>query len=382
MNIAIDLTSIPNQKTGVGKYATALVDALGKFDNENHYWIFVKKNQVNEFNPKKKNFHIIECSNLLNLKVFRVLWEQFLLPFIVLIKKIDILHSIHYTTPFLFSLRRIITFHDMTFFILPKKHTLLKRIFFKLIIPFSAKRADRIISVSESTKKDIESILKVSGRKIDVVYEIIDSIYRPIEKKNLILEIKKKYGIYNNFILYVGTLEPRKNVSGLIRAYHNLVLSRNIVQDLVIIGKKGWGYEEIFKTVKDLNLGDRVVFTGYVPDSELVYFYNAAEIFIYPSFYEGFGIPPLEALACGTPTISSNISSMPEVVGDAGILIDPSNTKELSQMIFKLLSSKNLRENFRKKGLERAKEFSSERMAKKTIDSYRKVLGKSDKYGK
>ena len=373
MKIAIDLTSIPSQKTGVGKYAIALIKALGKFDDENQYWIFVKRNQAEEFDPKKKNFHIILCNNILQSKILRILWEQFVLPVILLKKRIKLLHSIHYTTPLLFLFKRITAFHDMTFFLFPKKHTFTKRIFFQLIIPLSAKRSDRLIADSRSTKRDIQKILGVSMKKIDVVYGTVNPIYHPVENINAINGIKSQYKIKDRFILYVGTLEPRKNVVGLIRAYYKLVLEKGIKHQLVVVGKKGWGYQEIFKTAQDLNLDKKIIFTGYVPDNELVFFYNAADIFMYPSLYEGFGIPPLEALSCGTPTISSNISSMPEVVGNAGILVNPYNVQEISQKMYELLVNKKLRLSLREKGLLRAKKFSEEKMAKETIESYEKA---------
>jgi len=372
MNIAIDLTPIPSQKTGVGKYAQVLIGALGKFDDENSYWIFVKKYHSQDFDPKKVNFHIILCSNILENRLLRILWEQFILPIHLFRKKIKVLHSIHYTIPLFAPCRRVVTFHDMTFFLFPEKHLLIKKLFFRLIIPFSAQKADRLIADSKNTKNDMEKILRISPRKIDVVYGTIDPIYRPVEDIDEVTKIKNKYRIQNKFILYVGTLEPRKNIVSLIRAYHKLISQKCIKHQLVLVGKKGWGYQEIFKTVKNLNLKKKIIFTGYVSKSELVFLYNAADFFVYPSFYEGFGIPPLEALACGTPTIASNISSIPEVVGDAGILVNPHSIEELCRAMHEILINEKLRQELREKGLKRAKDFSEERLAKNTIESYKK----------
>lgn len=378
MNIAIDLTPIPSQKTGVGTYAVNLIRALGEFDNKNQYWIFVKSFHSQDFDPKRENFHIVACSNILQNGSLRVLWEQFILPIHLFRKKIKVLHSIHYTIPLFAPCRRVVTFHDMTFFLFPEKHIFIKRIFFRLIIPFSARKADRLIAISKNTKKDIVKILGIATDKIDVVYLTVDNIFRPIENSSAVFQIKKKYRIQNNFILYVGTLEPRKNIVSLIKAYHKLVSQNRIKHQLVLAGKKGWGYQEIFKIVQDFNLSEKIIFTGYIPEEELVFLYNAADLFVYPSLYEGFGIPPLEALACGTPTIASNISSLPEVVDDAAILVNPYNVEGLSQAIYKLLIDEKLRHILKGKGLKKAKEFSEERLAKETIRAYKKATAKRE----
>ena len=373
MNIAIDLTPIPPQKTGVGIYAVNLIRALGNFDNKNQYWIFVKNSHSQDFDPKRENFHIVIYSNILQNKFLRLAWEQVVLPIQLWRKKIELLHSIHYTTPLFAPCKRVITFHDMTFFLFPEKHVFIKKIFFRVIIPFSAKKANRLIAVSESTKKDIETILGIDGGKIDVVYETIDKIFRPIEKSFAISQIKEKYKIKDKFILYVGVLEPRKNISTLIKAYANLIFGNKINHQLIIVGKKGWGCQEIFKIVQNLNLSKKVIFTGYLSEKELVFLYNGADLFVYPSLYEGFGIPPLEALACGTPVLSSNISSIPEVVGEEGILVNPHNIEEISESMYRVLTDEKLRNVLKEKGIRRAKEFSEEKLAKKTIEVYKKV---------
>ena len=271
----------------------------------------------------------------------------------------------------------VVTFHDMTFFLYPKKHIFIKRIFFKLFIYISSWRANRLIAVSNNTKKDIIKFMHINNGKIDVVYEIIDSKYHPIKNKSAILKVKKKYKIFNKFILYVGTLEPRKNIVNLIQAYYKLISKNNVTHQLVIVGKKGWHYQEIFKIVTKLNLNkgrERIVFTGYVSEEELPFLYNAADVFVYPSLYEGFGIPPLEAMACGVPVISSNLSSIPEVIGEAGILINPYNIQDIYQTLYKLLNDDKLKKELKSKGLKRAQEFSSEKLANETIKVYKKTM--------
>lgn len=377
MRIAIDITSLPTQLVGVGSYAKNLITSLTKFDTENQYFIFVKREHSNVFTINQSNLSIIYQKNILRNKILRVLWEQFILPLYIKRLKIDLLHSIHYTIPLFAGCKVVVTFHDMTFFLYPKKHIFIKRIFFKLFIYISSWRANRLIAVSNNTKKDIIKFMHINNGKIDVVYEIIDSKYHPIKNKSAILKVKKKYKIFNKFILYVGTLEPRKNIVNLIQAYYKLISKNNVTHQLVIVGKKGWHYQEIFKIVTKLNLNkgrERIVFTGYVSEEELPFLYNAADVFVYPSLYEGFGIPPLEAMACGVPVISSNLSSIPEVIGEAGILINPYNIQDIYQTLYKLLNDDKLKKELKSKGLKRAQEFSSEKLANETIKVYKKTM--------
>jgi len=377
MRIAIDLTSLPTQLVGVGSYAKNLITSLKKFDRENQYFIFVKKEHSNIFTINQNNINIIYQKNILRNKILRVLWEQFILPLYIKRLKIDLLHSIHYTIPLFAGCKVVVTFHDMTFFLYPKKHIFIKRIFFKLFIYISSWRANRLIAVSNNTKKDIIKFLHINNGKIDVVYEIIDSKYRPIKNESAIMKVKNKYKIFNKFILYVGTLEPRKNIVNLIQAYYKLISKNNATHQLVIVGKKGWHYQEIFKIVTKLNLNKgrgKIVFTGYVSEEELPFLYNAADVFVYPSLYEGFGIPPLEAMACGVPVISSDLSSIPEVIGEAGILINPYNIQDIYQALYKLLNDDKLKKELKYKGLKRAQEFSSEKLANETIKVYKKAM--------
>ena len=377
MRIAIDLTSLPTQLVGVGTYAKSLITSLAQYDTNNQYFIFIKREHSNVFAINQNNINVIYQKNILRNKILRVLWEQFILPIYIKRLKIDLLHSIHYTIPLFAGCKVVVTFHDMTFFLFPKKHIFIKRIFFKLFIYISSWRANRLIAVSNNTKKDIIKFMHINNDKIDVVYEIIDSRYHPIKNESAILKVKDKYKILNKFILYVGTLEPRKNIICLIQAYHNLLTKKLINHQLVIVGKKGWYYQEIFNMVNKLGLNEgrqKIIFTGYVPEEELPFLYNAADVFVYPSLYEGFGIPPLEAMACGVPVISSDLSSLPEVIGEAGILINPYNIQDIYQALYKLLNDDKLKKELKYKGLKRAQEFSSEKLANETIKVYKKAM--------
>ena len=241
------------------------------------------------------------------------------------------------------------------------------------MLPIAAKKAERIIAVSSSTKKDIMKLLNISSEKIRVIYLGIGSLYHPLEKKE-VEDFRRKEEIFGSFILYVGTLKKRKNVLNIIRAYKK-IKEKGIKEKLVIVGNKSGEYQNIYKAVKRSKLEKDVFFSGYVDEALLPFYYNSAFLFIYPSLYEGFGLPILEAMASGTPVITSNVSSLPEVVGDAAILVNPNNIEEMAEMMQKVLTNQKLREKMREKGLKRAKLFSWERCARETLNLYEEIGG-------
>lgn len=372
MRIAIDATATSSQRAGQEGYTFNLIKGLVSVGNENNYFIFAKKEILDELNINKPNFRLIPCN--IHSRPIRLLWELFVLPFHIKRYRIGILHSPHYIIPLLnFGWKSVVTIHDMTFFLYPGVHTFSKKLFFRWMISYSIKKADMVICVSESTKRDMMKLLNAPNGKLITVPEAADDIYMPVNNLKSTEEIKQKYRITGKFILYVGVLEPRKNISALIKAFSQL-LDKGFNYQLVIAGKKGWDYNQIFEMVKNLKLEDKIIFTGYVPSEDLLFLYNAAKLFVYPSLYEGFGIPVLEAMCCGTPVITSNISSMPEVAGEGAILINPHSIEELRDAMIQCLSNKELSDELRKKGLERAKKFSWEKTARQTIRVFRNVV--------
>jgi glycosyltransferase involved in cell wall biosynthesis len=288
--------------------------------------------------------------------------------------KFDIVHDLSQIGPFLFNLpfKRISTIHDLSAILFPETFDVFSVLLQKYVLPMTLKNVDVVITISENTKKDIVKYLKYPKEKIKRIYLGVDERFKPLEKTDNVLN---KYNIISPYILYVGTLQPRKNITLFIKAFYKL--KRNgIEHKLVVAGGKGWKYKEIYKTINKLKLQKEVIFTGYVEDDDLPYLYNAADLFIYPSLYEGFGLPLLEAMACGCPVITSNTSSLPEVVGDAGIMIDPYNVDALVGAMREVLSNDNLRENMIKRGLERAKMFSWEKTARETLKVYKEVMEK------
>lgn len=374
MKIAIDLTQLPNQLTGVGFYMENLVKGLASVDNDNEYYLFLKRSALSAFRVDNKRFKYIAVPKY--PFIIRVLWEQLILPIYLLFMRIDLLHSPHYTTPlFGWWFKRVVTFHDMTFFLFPKMHQRWKVGYFRTMIRLSARRADRIISVSNSTTRDIINKLRVPAVKIRTIQLAVSPEYKPGLDQHRIEAVKNKYGLPAEYILFVGTIEPRKNIIGLVRAYQALPPAIKERFSLVIVGKKGWHYKELFAEIENSSDRNRIVFPGYIPEDDLPAVYNGAVLFVYPSFYEGFGIPVLEALSCGVPTITSNISSMPEVAVDAGLLVDPNNVEEVTRGIMLVLGEPDRAKKMVELGLKKAAAFSWQKCAQETLAIYKGLLG-------
>jgi glycosyltransferase involved in cell wall biosynthesis len=242
-------------------------------------------------------------------------------------------------------------------------------------MPIMARLASLIIAPSEWTRREIVEQLRVSPEKIRVVYEAAREGMKPAPP-HLCQDVLDKYQIRHPYLLYVGTIEPRKNLMTLIRAYDELLRTTTLRPQLVLCGPRGWLCDEVFKLIEDLKLQDQIRFTGYVDDADLPALYSSAEAFVYPSFYEGFGLPPLEAMACGAPVITSDVSSLPEVVGKAGLTHAPNDARALTEAMAKLLGDETTREHFRREGMKQAAKFSWERAARETQSIYNEVSRK------
>ncbi len=366
------MTAIPMAKSGVGFYVLNLLNALAKMDSDDTYYIYTKK-EDQSLVAHNACFNIIPCST--NNRLLRLGWEQIFLPRYIAQHKLDVFHSPHYTVPFRSKVPTVATFHDMTFFTHPEVHEKSKVLFFRQMIPLAAEQANAVIAVSQSTKRDMVRLLDVPESKIHVVYEGIDSSqYRPVEQDQRMNQIKMEYNLPDQFIFFVGTLEPRKNIDGTIRAFKQVCDEIGRQYGLVVTGAKGWNYHSLFTLVQELGLEENVTFTGYVREEDLPYLFSTASVFVYPSFYEGFGIPPLEAMACGTPVVASNVSSLPEVIGDAGLLVDPTKDNEIAEAVLQILTSEDLSKKLSTAGLARAQLFSWQKAARETIEVYESVV--------
>jgi glycosyltransferase involved in cell wall biosynthesis len=301
----------------------------------------------------------------------RLVWEQMVQP--ALAPGYDLLHGLAYVTPLLSGKPTIVTVHDLSFLRTPERFRLANRTYLRILTALSVRRARRVIAVSEHTKHDLMNVYGLPGDKIDVVYSGLDAHFKRASR-HAIEEFRAAHGLPDRFILYLGTIEPRKNLSTLIRAYAKV---RPSGVKLVCAGGRGWMYQDVFQTVEELRLSREVIFPGFLPDDDLPLWYSAAEAFVYPSAYEGFGLPVIEALACGAPTITTDSSSLPEAAGDAALLVPPDNTAALADALERLLHDPALQSDLAARGPRQALRFNWRQTACHTARVYAGVLGLS-----
>jgi glycosyltransferase involved in cell wall biosynthesis len=373
MRVGIDATALPSKPVGAGIYTINLVRALHSLDLGYDLVVFATQRGRDVIDlPEKPGFHWVVVPEL--NPAIRLVWEQVVFPNLVRRDKLDLLHSLHYTKPIYLPCASVVTFHDMTFLIYPQLHTRVKRMIFPLFIRISARQADALIAVSESTRQDSIRLLNLAPKKIFSTPLGVSQGYQQITDPVLLTDVRRKYKLPSGFILYIGVVEPRKNLPLLIRAYASLV-EQGIEEKLVIAGRYGWMSDEVFELVDRLGLSERVIFTGYIEQYDLPAIYNLASIFVYPTLYEGFGLPVLEAMACGTVVITSAVSSLPEIVADAGVLLPPADEDALSKAMLRLINDPLERRRLADAGLARAAQFTWRNTALETSKVYRTVAG-------
>jgi glycosyltransferase involved in cell wall biosynthesis len=369
MRIAIDCSPLAKTITGIGTYTYHLVKALCEIDNDNDYFLLAHRRFEMDFSLPR-NFEIVPPKRDYAKSTPFLLFDA---PKIIRERHIELFHGTNFLIPPRIACKSISTVHDLSSIVVSKQHSLLHRISHGLFLESSLRRADKLIAVSEFTEGEILRLFPQYSHKITVIHEAASPEFRRIDDSGVISELRQKFGLPERFALFVGTLEPRKNVERLIEAFAE-VRDRIDGLKLVIAGGKGWLYDEIFAAVQRLHLEDRIVFSGYIPFGSLPALYSSAEFFCYPSLYGGFGLPVLEAMACGTPVLTSMRSSMSEVAGDAALLADPEDVGSIADCILKLALDKSLRENLAEKGLRRAENFSWQKCAIKTLDIYEELI--------
>lgn len=372
---------LEKEKTGIGYYTEGLVKHIIKQHPQNEYFInafsYKRPEEAKEtlLLYKSTNTRVNVC-RFMPLKIYKLIWNIFPIPYYVFFReKADITHFFNYYIPPFVRGKKITTIHDMTIKTYPETVRLTSRVMAKLNLRTTCKRATRIITSSEFSKSEIVKYLKVSPEKISVLYSGVDlNVYKPCKDEDAKERIKHKYGISKEYYLYLGTLEPRKNIERLILAYSMLKEESKDIPKLVIAGKKGWMYEDIFNVVSEKNLKKHVIFTGYVDSEDAPILMSAAVAFVFPSLYEGFGMPPLEAMACGTPVITSNCASLPEVVGDAAILVNPYSVEEIMDALKQVYVDKEVSRILAKRGEERAKLFAWDKISHMLYEIYKEVM--------
>lgn len=368
MKIAIDASELANRREdGTQIYLHNALKYISETDQKNQYFLYYQDN------PKK----LIKADNFQHIvKPWPIYWTQSRLPFLLFKEKPDILFMPIQTLPFLMpaSLKTVVTIHDLAFLMYPETFPTIDRLKHRLFAWHAIKRADKIITISESTKKDIIRFYNVKPEKIQIVYHGYDAyIFRPFQNEKdcaIIEQVKTKYRITKPYILYVGALQPRKNILGLIKAFE--ILGKTDYQ-LVVAGGKAWLYDELFNYVKQSPLRENIIFTGRFETEELPALLWGSEVFVYPSFYEGFGLPVIEAMACGTPVVTSNTSSLPEVAGDAAVLINPDKPEEIKEAVKKILEDKVWKEKLIQDGFANVARFSWKKCARETLSVFASI---------
>jgi glycosyltransferase involved in cell wall biosynthesis len=370
MKIGLDARgAIWYRGTGIGTYTYQLIKSLYSIDKRNEYRFFWPGDEYQNLNPYNDEvFQSIE----LNKDRF---WEEVHIPTRVAQENIDLYHVPQngIGLPKAKRCLQVATVHDIIPYIYPETSGSVYLKIFQNEMPRIMEQCDRIITVSEFSKRDIQRYFNLPDEKIAIIYEAAEDIFHPIEKNTAKNFVNQQYGINCRYILYIGGLSHRKNITTLILAFWNI--RKDIPEDykLVIVGKQNRSYKNLINVIETLKIGNRIIFTDFVPVPHLPYLYNAADLFVYPSLYEGFGLPPLEAMACGTPVIASNVTSIPEVTGDAAVLINPRDDHSLAASIERVLRKPDQLIQMSKEGLEQAKKFSWEKCAQKTLDVYEKL---------
>ncbi|MFZ5915888.1 MAG: glycosyltransferase family 4 protein [Chloroflexota bacterium] len=302
----------------------------------------------------------------------RIFWEQAVQPLLLKQLRVDLLHAMAFVSPVNQPCPSVVTILDLSFLRYPDNFRPLNRLYLRLFTRRSVHQAQRVIAISESTRQDVVRLMGKPAERVDRVYCGVEERFAP-QSPAALAAFRREKGLPERFFLFLGTLEPRKNVVGLLEAYARLVASDGGMPHLVIAGGKGWYYRQIFDAVERLGLVERIIFPGYVPEQEKPLWYSAAEVFVYPSWFEGFGLPPLEAMACGTPVIVSDTSSLPEVVGDAGLQVPPTDTAALADALASLANSPSRRADLRQRGMQRARNFSWQETARQTVRVYERA---------
>lgn len=370
MRIGIDARLLERKMTGVGRYLLNILRYISEYDNQNDYFLF-SYGKLSQY--EKGKIKSVSTLNFTPQGVFQKLispfWLNFVLPKCLEKYKIDLFFSPNHFLPFKkIKAKSIIVIHDVFHKVDKKFHPFYYRVYVDFFLPRAIRNSNLIITISDCSKKDIIKFYNVPEAKIKVIYEAADDIFRP---QNLIPEqkeeLERKYNLPEKFILYTGVLEERKNIEGVIKIAD--LLKDKTETPILLFGKIGHGGK---KYLRELQKRENIQYKGFVKSKDLPYLYNLATIFLFPSFYEGFGLPVLEAMQSGLPVVASNASSLPEVIGEGGIMHNPKDYEGFATDIIKLLEDKDFYDKMREKGIERAKNFNWGKTTKEIVETFNK----------
>lgn len=358
MNIAIDYTSAARQRAGIGRYTRSLIRALAQLDATNQYALYVPRDatQLDDTRAFPKNFHVARAP--LNERYMVALWQRVRvpLPIEIFTGASDVFYSPDFVLPPTRAKRKILTVHDLSFKRHPETAVPNLKWYLEGAVPRAVQRADLILADSDATRRDLIELFAAPPARVRTLYSGCDACFQRVTDAQELKRVRDTYQLHRPFILNVGTIEPRKNLPRLIEAFSRLKQRREL--DLVIAGGRGWMYDEIYQAPQKFGVSAQVRFIGFTPDADLPALYSLAELFAYPSLYEGFGLPVLEALACGAAVVTANNSSLPEVAGDAAMLIDAHDVNALAWAMSRLLDDASWRAALQRKALAQAKKFS------------------------
>jgi len=372
LRIAIDAHSVGTGLGGNESYATNLIEALAEIDQTNRYTLYVTKREaVERFGNRWPNFSV--RSTLPHTPLIRI---PLTLSAELRRNPVDVLH-VQFTAPPFSPCPVVVSIHDLSFEHLPQTFTWRSRKQLRITVRRTARQASQVIALSEYARNDIVETYQVRPDRISVIPLSAGDHFRPISDEEELQRVRQTYGIEGEYMLSVGAIQPRKNLGRLVAAYSHLrdAKPEGKLPKLVLAGKCAWLYDETLRAIKELALSESIILTGYVPEEDLPALYSGALCFIYPSYFEGFGLPPLEAMQCGVPVIVGNRTSLPEVVGDAGLLVDPFDVNALAAAIEKVLTDSDLRAKLSVQGLARAKIFDWRETARQTLAVYQKAAG-------
>jgi glycosyltransferase involved in cell wall biosynthesis len=365
MIVALNTQTAAGQKSGFGWYASKLIEEMPHVAPDITYACITPGSTANHLSTPK-----------------RFLWDQIGFPRAAnALKNIDLVHQPSFSATFIAGKPLIVSAHDIIPMLFPENFSLPSRMFFGRFMPFTYRAAAHILTISEHSKRDLIEHVHIAPEKITVTPLAASEAYHPLrgDETEKLRAARNEYGISEKYFIHVGTLEPRKNLLFLVHAFAEAKKTGKIPEHLVIVGKKGWGYESLYAAVTELGIADSVIFTGYVSDENVPLLMAGATSLVFPSLYEGFGLPPLEGMRCGTPAISSNTSSMPEVVGDTGILLSPTDQQAWATAMVTMSTDSKMRASLGTKAHLRAVEFTWEKTARQTAAVYEIVFEQSQR---
>ncbi|OGF31487.1 hypothetical protein A2533_01195 [Candidatus Falkowbacteria bacterium RIFOXYD2_FULL_35_9] len=368
MKIAIDARMYgEKQTTGIGQYIKQITDNIFRIDEENEYIMFMREPEFSTYFPPSPR-----VKKILVTPRWYTYAEQFKLPFEFAKEKFDLIHYPHFNSPIFFRKKSVCTIHDVTPFLFPghRMKSIIRRLGYRTVFAGTVNNAKKIITVSESTKNGIIKHFKIDSEKIKVIYEGVDERFKVTVENGIISSVKKRYNITGPFILFVGVWRNHKNIEGLISAYEILKKKYHIRQKLVLAGQEDKDYSNIRTMIENSGYKDCIITPGFIESKDLPSLYSGADVFVIPSFIEGFGLIALEAQKCGCPVVASNITSLPEILADSAILFDPYNKNQMAEKIYTILDNKKLQQELREKGFQNVERFSWEKAARETIEVY------------